>query len=49
MVAIETGTKGGRKVVVPRSAMVRDVLAASTASALTLEVLPWSVPMPTVV
>jgi hypothetical protein len=46
---IGTGEKGGRKVVVPVSGMPRPVASASTASAATFEVLPWSVAMPCVV
>ena len=44
-----TGVKGGRKVVVPVCAMVLAVNSAISARPVTLEVLPWSVAMPSVV
>ena len=44
-----TGVKGGRKVVVPVSAMERSDASAMRARPFTFDVLPWSVAMPSVV
>ena len=47
--AMGTGVKGGRKVVVPVSVTPRPVNPARTPSPATPPVLPWSVPIPSVV
>ena len=44
-----TGAYGGRKVVVPVCGIDWPVSSAMSARPLTLEVLPWSVAMPSVV
>ena len=44
-----TGVKGGRETVVPTSGMERDSVSARMAWPVMLEVLPWSVAMPSVV
>ena len=45
----ETGAKGGRKRVVPTSSKGLPTAAAMIAMPETLDVLPWSVAMPSVV
>ncbi len=45
----DTGAKGGRKRVVPTSSIGLPTAAAMIAMPGTLEVLPWSVAMPSVV
>ena len=44
-----TGLYGGRHTVVPVSSIVRPVVSAMIATALTLSSLPWDGPMVTVV